>query len=131
MKSMQVENDTPPGFGPINRQSVRAFVGEYTSRLQVASQGGENVHQLALDQQDMVDAMTAEWTEEDRLLFSQLYIEELNAYTNGINDKTLQINAQTAEIHIQAAQNASNVATWISLIIFFAFLIFMINLFKG
>ena len=131
MNPVQIEKSTPAGFGPINRQSVREFVGEYTARLQEASQAGENVHQLALDQQDTVDRMTAGWAEDDRLLFSRLYIEELDAYTNGVNDKVMQINAQTTEIHIKAAQDASNVATWISLIVFFGFIIFMINLMKS
>ena len=121
-----------PAFRPehIDRQTVRAFVSNYTDRLESASVRGDNVHQLALDQQDIVDALTAPWSEENRSLFSQLYTEELMAYANSANDRANAINAQTAQTHAQAAQDASNVATWISLITFFVFLFFMIKLFK-
>ncbi|MBD8531526.1 MULTISPECIES: hypothetical protein [unclassified Massilia] len=131
MSSMLLEK--VPLFRPehIDRQAVRAFVGEYTEQLQAASARGDNVHQLALDQQDAVDAMTANWGEEDRLLFSRLYIEELNAYADTATDQANAMNAQATRINVQAAQDASNVATWISLIVFFGFVFFMIKLFKG
>jgi len=122
-----------PMFRPdhIDRQTVRSFVNEYTERLEVASACGDNVHQLALDQQDAVDEMTAKWSEEDRLLFSRFYTEELMAYANSTNDRANAINAQTAQIHVQAAHDASNMATWISLISFFVFLFFMVKMFNG
>lgn len=118
-------------LGNIDRASVRQFVAEYTAQLEAASMRGENVHQIALDRQDAVEKMTAEWNEVDQALFSKLYTEELNAYSNAAFDKANQINAQTAQVHVKAAQNASNVATWVSLTVFFVFLIFMIKVVRG
>lgn len=129
MSSSQLGTTVAPGN--IDRAAVRKFVAEYTVQLEAASMRGENVHQIALDQQDAVEKMTAEWNEVDQALFSKLYTEELNAYSNAAFDKANQINAQTAQIHVKAAQSASNIATWVSLIVFFVFLIFMIRMFKG
>lgn len=129
MSSSQLVTIVAPGN--IDRATVRQFVAEYTAQLEASSMRGENVHQISLDQQDAVEKMTAEWDKVDQALFSKLYTEELNAYSNAAFDKANQINAQTAQVHINAAQNASNIATWVSLIVFFVFLIFMIRMIKG
>jgi len=131
MQTLQLEKNELIRPGAIDRDTVRRYVSEYTDRLEAASERGDNVHQLALDQQDQVDRMTSSWGEEDRLLFSKLYVEELNAYADGANDGAAKLNLQTAQIHAQSVQDASNVATWISLIVFFGFLFFMIKIFKG
>ena len=92
---------------------------------------GENIHQWGLDQQDKVAEYASTLSEPDANLFWTLYGEEMQAAANAINDQTAAMNAQSAQIHLQAVQDSSNVATWVSIIAFFAFIIFMINLFKN
>jgi hypothetical protein len=131
MNSLQMETSQPLHLDQIDRPTVRRLVEEYTLAAQEAGARGENIHQWSLDQQDKVTQYASTLSEPDATLFWTLYGEEMSASANTMNDKTAALNAQAAQIHIQAAQNASNVATWISIIAFFAFVIFMINMFKN
>jgi hypothetical protein len=131
MNSIQLETSQPMHLNQIDRPTVRRFVEEHLHAAQAAGARGENIHQWSLDQQDKVTQYASTLSESDATLFWTLYGEEMMASANTINDKTATLNAQSTQIHLQAAQDASNVATWISIISFFAFIIFMISLFKN
>ena len=131
MNSLQMETSQPLHLDQIDRPTVRRLVEEYTLAAQEAGARGENIHQWSLDQQDKVTQYASTLSEPDATLFWTLYGEEMSASANTMNDKTAALNAQAAQINIQTAQDASNVATWISIIAFFAFVIFLINMFKN
>jgi len=131
MSSLQLDKSQPIYLSQIDRPTVRRLVEEYTLAAQEARTRGENIHQWGLDQQDKVTQYASTLSEPDAILFWTLYGEEMQATANAINDQTAALNAQATHTHLQAAQDASNVATWISIIAFFAFVIFMINMFKN
>lgn len=115
----------------IDRASVRALVaGDKQYLLDTIAAGG-NPHHATLDRQDQIDIFAGNLNEVDRAEFYRFYVEELKASTQASLDTTAALNAQTAQVHMQTAQDASNVATWISIAVFFGFLLFMIKLFKG
>lgn len=131
MNSIQVEASQPLHLSQIDRPTVRRLVEEYTLAAQEAGARGENIHQWSLDQQDKVTQYASTLGESDANLFWTLYGEEMLASTNTMNDKAAALNAQATQAHLQTAQDASNVARWISIIAFFAFVIFMINILKN
>jgi len=131
MSSIQLDKSQPLHLNQIDRPAVRRLVEEYTSAAQEAGTRGENIHQWGLDQQDKVTQYAATLSEPDANLFWTLYGEEMQAAANAINDQTAALNAQVTQVHLQKAQDASNIATWISIAAFFAFVIFMINMFKN
>lgn len=131
MNSPQSEKSQPLHLSQIDRPTVRRLVEEYTLAAQEAGARGENIHQWGLDQQDKVTQYASTLSEPDATLFWTLYGEEMLASANTINDKTAALNAQATQIHLQTAQDASKVATWISIAIFVGFVIFMINMFKN
>ncbi|MDR2092298.1 MAG: hypothetical protein LBP58_03125 [Azoarcus sp.] len=116
-------NDTkPPIILPATRQLTRQEIREIVERdaaelLTVADAGG-NVHQKSLDQTDAVQALAK--TMPDEQAFMAMYIEELNAHTAQVENKTHQIN-------MDAATNAYNVQAVIVLIALFAILMIWVS----
>lgn len=115
----------------IDRKSIRTLVVASSAEMQEIAVRGENIFQYSLDLRDQVDAFARTLSEEQKETFYTIYAEELEASTNASNVKTAAIYEQTAQVHLQNAQNASNVATWMSLIIFFIFVIGAISIFKS
>lgn len=117
-------------FPNLDRASVREFVAnELEYRRQVAAEG-VNAHQVDLDRQDQITAKMALLSEADQAKFLELYTQEMGAVTNALLEQAAAINANTMGQHVQAANNAAQMSTWISIIAFFAFVIFMIRMFK-
>lgn len=114
----------------IDRPSVRKLVEEDNAYLRATASDGQNIHQISLDRNDQVQTYMQTLSESDLALFIKLYEEEMNAMTQAMLQETAEINAKTAQQHIQNAQSASNIATWISLIVFFIVLISFIKMMK-
>lgn len=131
MTSIKLDKIQPLYLSQIDRTTVRRLVEEYTLAAQEAGARGENIHQWALDQQDKVTQYASTLSEPDANLFWTLYGEEMQAAANAINDQTAALNSQVTQVHLQKAQDASTVATWISIAAFFGFVIFMINMFNN
>lgn len=123
-----------PASLAVTRPNVRQIAAEHHTILGIVAASGGNIHQVALDQQDRLLAFMSTLSEPDAAVFSKLYTEELDALTAGQQAETARINAQVIaeqSVAIKTAQQSSQVGIWISLIVFFAFLIFMIKLMKG
>lgn len=131
MNSLQMEKSQPLHLDQIDRPTVRRLVEEYTLAAEKAGARGANIHQWGLDQQDKVTQFASTLSEPDANLFWTLYGEEMLASASAISDKTAALNAHATQIHLQTAKDASNVATWISIAAFFAFVIFMISMLKS
>jgi hypothetical protein len=114
----------------IDRSTVRKLVEGDNAYLRRAASEGRNVHQVSLDRSDQVQAYMAGLSETDLALFIKLYEEEMHAVTQAMLQETAEINAQTAQRNINNAQSASNISTWISLIVFFIVLISFIKMMK-
>lgn len=121
----------PPVFlATIDRESVRRLVSEDSEYLKSAMADGRNIHQVTLDRQDQIQEYMASLCDADLQTFIKLYEEEMSASTKAILDKTAAINANTSAQLMQNATHASQVATWISIAMFFVVLISVISIFK-
>jgi hypothetical protein len=121
---------TPIHLLDINRESVRALVTSETAIRKQAMAEGKNVHQVGLDRQDILHAYMATLDAANLEKFITLYEQEMAASTQTLLDEAAALNATTANLQAQAATDSANVGVWISLIAFFAFVIFMIRLLK-
>ena len=130
--SENAQNSARPAvfLATIDRESVRQLVNGDSEYLSAALEDGKNIHQVTLDRQDQVHAYMASLCDADLQAFTKLYEEEMGASTRSILDKTASINANTNAQLMQNATQASQVATWISIAMFFIVLISVISIFK-
>lgn len=89
------------------------------------------MHQVALDQQDRVLGFMSKLSEEDALLFSRLYAEEmdaLNASQTEENERMMRENTAIAQSAAPAA--TGQLTTWVALAAFFAAVVALIKIMK-
>lgn len=80
----------------LDRATIRVLAEKNSAELLVVAKGGGNVYQKSLDQMDVVNEMAAAMTEDEAVLFLNMYSEELNACTQKTNDETNKILAEVA-----------------------------------
>jgi hypothetical protein len=114
----------------IDRESVRALVASELGYQKQAMAEGQNVHQVVLDRQDVMHAYMATLDEATLEKFMTFYEQEMTASTQTLLDEAAALNAATANRQIQTATDSANVGVWISLIAFFAFIFFIIQLLR-
>ncbi len=128
---MHSEIRPPIHLAIIDRENVRRMVEEDSEYLKWAAAYKKNIHQVGLDRQDQVNAYMAGLSSTDLDKFIKLYEEEMRASTQAVLDNIAAINAGASAKLMQNATQASQVATWISLIMFFVVLISAISIFKN
>lgn len=133
-----LEVTAEPLLPAITRPNVRRLAEHNMKALLRAGESGQNVHQLALDQQDQIQNFMLSLPADDATQFGLLYSEEMDAVAAVTQDNARQLNAETAAIHqrtaeqqIQTAKQSYNVAVWMFLIAFFAALFFFIRYMKS
>ena len=100
----------------VDRASVREYVRRNSEALVAAATRGENVHQLALDQQDAVNERIAAMSSADAAAFEVVYFEELQANTSHMNAETQRIN-QRVEVDTQNAENFGKIVGFVVFVI--------------
>jgi len=123
MTTTLAEKRPPVHLETIDRPSVRQFVAAHSQYLLDAIAAGRNPHEITLDRQDQVNAFAATLSASEAERFYNLYTEELNASTQASLDKTAHLNAQVVA-------KTGQVTTWLSLIVFFVFLVSLIRIFR-
>ncbi|MCO8166813.1 hypothetical protein NJC40_03350 [Pseudomonas sp. 21LCFQ02] len=72
----------------IDRAAIREYVRRDGEALLAAAKKGLNVHQLALDQKDIVDGHVVSLPPEQLDAFNRIYLEEMEASTKFMNSET-------------------------------------------
>ncbi|EED68366.1 hypothetical protein SR914_25470 [Comamonas testosteroni] len=92
------------------RQIARQRATAVHEKIGLAARAGENAYQVGADLNDLENAFMAGLPEQDRDVYTQLYVEELDALTNATNDKTRAIQEETLRAEMQNTQNSF---TWV------------------
>ena len=124
MTDLESGDSMPIHLNVIDRHSVRALVAREGELMAKIATTGGNVHQYALDRQDEIQKFAATLSEKDSPMFWEIYTQEIMATSQTANN-------MLAAAQLKDVKAASNVATWISIIVFFVALIAIIKLFKG
>ncbi|WP_440061473.1 hypothetical protein ACTAB0_11485 [Pseudomonas syringae] len=101
-----------------SRADIREYVRVNGEALLAFAQQGGNVYQLSLDQQDEMDALIANLSEEGKIRFLNLYTEEMNARTSKVNHETAELVSATAKSEVADSQIGSALAAIALLILF-------------
>lgn len=72
-----------------NRGSVRALAAQTGEEIYACARSGGNSAQKALDKQDELEAMTADWSAEERQAFETMFSEEMLAWNQQQENKAV------------------------------------------
>lgn len=72
-----------------DRDSVRALAAQTGEEIHAFARSGGNPAQKALDKQDELEAMTADWPAEERQAFETMFSEEILAWNQEQENKTV------------------------------------------
>lgn len=94
------------GFRPqertLDRQAVRRYVKSDSDELLAAAARGENVHQIALDQQDRFSEQLKNLPPSEALALQSMYTEELNANALHMSAETDRLNRRVDDLNQKA-----------------------------
>lgn len=116
--------------GKISRDKIRVYVKLHSDALVSAAGRGENVHQMALDQQDLFHEQLILIPPEEADNFSRIYHEEINANSNYLlseadrmTREAAALNQKTAEKIVDAENNGKVIGVIILMVIVVSFLV--------
>ncbi|WP_156510864.1 hypothetical protein [Pseudomonas sp. p21] len=87
----------------LDRQAVRRYVKTDSDELLAAAARGENIHQIALDQQDRFNEQLKNLPPDEALALQAMYAEELNANTLHMSAEADRLNRQADDLNQRAA----------------------------
>lgn len=90
----------------LDRQAVRRYVNKDSEELLAAAARGENIHQIALDQQDRFNEQLKNLPPDESLALQAMYTEELNANTLHMSAEADRLNRQADDLNQKAAAQA-------------------------
>ncbi|RXT72245.1 hypothetical protein B1F77_26870 [Pseudomonas syringae] len=74
-----------------SRSEIREYVRIDGEALAAFGRAGGNIHQMALDQQDVVEGLLDGLSSEQRNRFNKIYLEEVNATTAKLREDLIRI----------------------------------------
>ncbi|WP_163021231.1 hypothetical protein [Pseudomonas viridiflava] len=101
-----------------SRAEIREYVRVNGEALLAFAQQGGNVYQLSLDQQDAMDALIANLSEDEKIRFLNIYTEEMNARTSKVNSETEEFLSAVAKSEVADSQIGAVLAGIAFLILF-------------
>lgn len=126
-------SSTSPNFDKpkvnVDRMAVRSYVEKDCAALRECAEKGGNVHQLSLDQQDILDGHLANLSDEEKVAFLDVYTQEMNAMNAHMVSETDRLNIQTEQTlaKIESDRGAAEAfGKGIGVLIIFAIVLFFV-----
>lgn len=104
---------------PLAREKAAWFSGE----IKKAAASKKNPHQVSIDLNDQIEVFVATLPEEERDIFTLLYIEELNANTAAMSDEADALLAKEAA---GKANVASAISVIVAVVVFFVLMVLLV-----